>query len=242
MKGNFTWHICVIAFGLAAAALAQSGPISPKPVLEEQLTVPWRDDAVGYPDLIRFRETLMRGAKRHDLTAILATADPDDQNVCTLDAMPGEAPKVTAADTLRAYFTQPSSKEFDPWSSFYDSLASGGVLEADGKSFSSNYAMWTFPAEKTGIVGAEYFNVINGTDVPVYERPSSTSRVLARLSHNIVIPGDAEAGSGWQQIEFRRGTRGFVHSKNLISPIGMTARITLRHGRWKLTGFSGYCE
>lgn len=235
------WRSGVIAFGLTVAALAQSGPISPGAVLDEQLTVPWRDDAVGHPDLIRFRETLMRAAKRHDLNAILATADPDDQSVCTLDAMPGEAPKVTAADTLRAYFAQ-SGPGFDPWSSFYDSLASGGVLEADGKSFSSNYAMWTFPSEKTGTLGAEYFNVINGANVPVYERPSSTSRILAHLSHNVVILTDAKVDSGWQQIEFRRGTRGFVLSKNLISPVDATARLTLRHGRWKLTGISGYCE
>ena len=235
------WRIGTIVLGLAMTVVARTGtPWDPEAVLDKHLTVAWRDDAVGHPDLVLFRESLMQAAKRHDLKVVLEAADPDRVTGCSLDALPEEVEKTRGLHVLREYFPQ-ASKEFDPWSTFYESLSSGGVLSEGGSVFTSNYAVWTFPDDLVGALGKEYFLVINGTRIPVFERPSSDSKIITRLSYNIVLP---ESGwdKRWVQIEFQRGRRGFVLSKNLISPIGFSTSFELRQGKWRLTGIHGYCE
>jgi hypothetical protein len=235
-------RIAAIVVGLAVTAVAQVGtPLDPDAVLDKHLTVPWRDDAISHPDLVRFRESLMRAAKRRDLKAILESSDPDRVTGCSLDAPPEDVETTRGLHVLRDYFEQ-ASKEFDPWSGFYDSLSSGGVLSEGGRRFTSNYAVWNFPANRVGALGPEYFFVMNGADIAVFERPAPDSKIVARLSYNIVIPEESKAGKRWQKIAFGRGKRGFVRSKNLISPIGLSTSFELRLGRWRLTGIHGYCE
>jgi hypothetical protein len=230
-----------IVLGLAMIAAAQTGRSQgPEAVLDKHLTVAWRDDAVGHPDLIRFRESLMQAAKRHDLNAVLEAADPTRVTGCSLAELPEDVEKTRGLHILREYFAQ-TGKEFDPWSDFYGSLSSGGVLSEGGRLFKSNYAVWTFPDGLAGTLGAEYFLVINGIGIPVYEQPSSDSKVVTHLSHNLVVP-ETGGEKRWVKIEFERGRRGFVLSKNLISPIGLSTSFELRQGRWRLTGIHGYCE
>lgn len=237
------WRIGAIAAGLAMTAFAQTRtPLDSDAVLDLHLTVPFRDEAIGHPDLVRFRKAMMQAAKRHDLKAILDAADPDHVTGCSLDALPQDGGKTRGLHVLRDYFAQ-ANKEIDPWSAFYDSLARGGVLSQGATLFSSNYAMWTFPDDQVGTLGAESFMVINGANIPVFERPSPHSKIIARLSYNVAFPEGSKADKRWQQIEFQRGRRGFVLSKNLVSPtLDLTTSFELLHGRWRLTGIHGPCE
>jgi hypothetical protein len=148
----------------------------------------------------------MQAAKDHDLKAIQRVADPDCRVGCQLGRGPGEVWKMRGNEGLRRYFLE-TAKEFDPCSAFYKSLSLGGVLRYGGRSLSSNNAAWTFPAEQTGTLGAEYFEVIDAVRVPVCDSPASSSGTLAYLSHNVVIPMEAEGSNGWQRIEFRKGRR-----------------------------------
>lgn len=216
--------------GCATASFAQTGsPRDPETILDEGLKVPWRDDGVGHPDLIAFRNRLITAIKNHDAQTILQAADSDFRG-CDMQGLDG----------LRKYLLA-CSRYPGGWGALYDSLTEGGVLSSAGTVFASNYAVSLFPQEKTGVIGPEYFNVIAGRNVPVYEHPSSASRIFIRLSSNIVIPVGA-VKSGWQQIEYKRDRRGYIAAKDLLSPIGMSIEMKRRNGRWRLTGIITYCD
>lgn len=171
----------------------------------------------------------MHAARRHDLHTILATADPDFRG-CDMHGL----------EDLRRFFTR--IEEPNPWKWFYESLSQGGVLSSDGTKFSSNYAVSLFPDQSVGRFGPEYFRVVRGANVPVYERTDTASRVVAHLSDDIVIPKNPIIEKGWQQIEFQKGQFGFLVSTHLIDPTGMSVRMQKRNGRWRLTGISTYCD
>jgi hypothetical protein len=217
---------CLFLVFLTANVIAQNELATDiESVLEKGLTVRWRDDAIGHPDLIVFRDQLKKAAREHDAQVILKAAAPDFRG-CDMRGI----------DDLRKFLEEPI------WSDFYKSLREGGILSPDGRSFDSNYAVWTFPRHRVGLFGPENFRVINSINVSVLEHPNPRSRILGSLSYNLVIPEESLVENGWQRVEFRRGQYGFIDSKYLIDPIGMSVRMRRLGDRWRLVGIATYCD
>ena len=95
---------------------------------------------------------------------------------------------------------------------------------------------------RLAIFGPESFRMIKDANVAVFERPSATSRVLGRLSYRMVAPQDAVVESGWEAIRYGTGKSGYVLSKYLIDPAGMSIRMRRKQGKWRLTGIATYCD
>jgi hypothetical protein len=85
--------------------------------------------------------------------------------------------------------------------------------------------------------------VIVGANVAVRERPSIRSRVLARMSYNLVPVNnpDREDESGaqyvWQMVQLPNGTWGWVANSFLWGPQDYRVCFARLDGRWQMTTF-----
>ncbi len=217
-----TLWITLIIFSTVAAVAAQERFV--KPV----------DNAKSDASFLAFRTKLIAAAERKDANAILAIVDPQIKN--------GFGGDDGIANFKKQWKTTDKKSEF--WKEFLPVIKNGGSFSKENRT-KLFVAPYTFSDWPDDIDGFEYM-VIFGNNVNLRERPGIDSRVIERLSYNVVkidanasTTGDAgdEGAFKWYKLSTLSGKTGFVAAEFVRSHIDFRAGFEKKRGVWKMTFF-----
>lgn len=130
-------------------------------------------------------------------------------------------------------------------SKLWDQLDAIVALGCGGNAGGGYYAMPRMFVVDLGDVDPFAARVALGEAVPLRARPSQGADVIALLDWTVVTAVTPQGGesdaSRWTEVTAADGTKGFVKSDQLRSPIDYRAVFQPRKGGWKMTAFiAGY--
>lgn len=192
------------------------------------------DEAKEDPTFLAFRTKLIAAAERHDARYILGIVDPKIELSFGGDA--------GLADFKKIWKIERKSSPF--WDEFLRVIKNGGsFFRQNGKRTNLFYAPYSFDSFPENLDAFEHF-VIFGSNVNLRESADSNSKIIGRLSYNIVKlepdlvgRGDAGTMAGWRKVKTLGGVFGFVKSEFVRSPIDYRAGFEKKRGVWKMTAF-----
>lgn len=193
------------------------------------------DEASLDPSFAAFRAKLIDAAERRDAKFILATLDPKIN--LSFGGQQG------IADFKAMWKIESGGKEF--WAEFLPVIKNGGTfVRENGKRTNLFYAPYTFNSFPEDLDGFEHFAIF-GSNVNLRESPDSESKIVARLSYNVVKPevdllvkgGEAGKIGGWRKVRTLGGLTGYVKSEFVRSPIDYRAGFEKKRGVWKMVAF-----
>lgn len=192
------------------------------------------DEAAKDASFLAFRSKLIAAAERKDLKYVMAICDPKiELSYGGHSGMKG----------FKELWTGKNEPEF--WKEFLAVMKNGGKYSpAKGRepaTFTAPYTFSTFPEDLDMFENA----VIFGTNVNLRESPDMNSKVVARLSYNLVKldyensvkDNDERRTVLWSKIETLGGLKGFVKPEYARSPIDYRAGFEKKRGRWVMTFF-----
>ena len=200
---------------------------------EEQYVLPV-DEAKSNPSFLAFRTRLIEAVKRKDASYVLSITDPN------IRINFGDGGGIAAF--RKEWKNLGPSSRF--WVEFLPVISNGGRFskeptERDG-TFWAPYVFDQFPPE----LDATDYAAIFGNNVNLREAPELNSKVVTRLSYNIVriepetLPKSGLSEyPGWWQITTLGGLKGFVKREYVRSPIDYRAGFEKKRGVWKMTVF-----
>ena len=193
------------------------------------------DEANLDPSFIAFRVKLIAAAERRDAKYILGILDPKIQL-----SFGGHA---GIADFKSMWKIQSKNTEF--WDEFLTVIKNGGsFVHENGKRTNLFYAPYSFDSFPEDLDGFEHF-VVFGSNVNMRETAGGNSKVIGRLSYNVVkIDDDSESEAAqerkkpeWRKVRTLGGLSGFVKSEFVRSPIDYRAGFEKKRGVWKMVAF-----
>jgi hypothetical protein len=180
-----------------------------------------------------FRENLINAVKRKDKNHLIGVLDPNISLSFGGDAGIKDFKKYWEIDKSTTKI----------WDELLPVLTNGGKFSYDGgkKIFCAPYSFTDFPDD----LDAFEYQVIFGNNVRLRLRPDLSSRILTKLSYNIVkidyeqsiTDGNDEPNYIWYKIETLGGMKGFVSADYVRSPIDYRACFAKKGGKWKMTDF-----
>lgn len=190
------------------------------------------DNAAKDASFVAFRTKLIAAAERKDANAITAMVDPKIKN--------GFGGNDGISNFKKSWKLTSKNSEF--WAEFLPVIKNGGGFGkgGDAKLFVAPYTFSDWPDD---VDGFEHM-VIFGNNVNLREAPNTESRVIERLSYNIVtIDANASIGSSaegkykWYKVSTLGGKTGFVSAEFVRSHIDYRAGFEKKRGVWKMTFF-----
>lgn len=191
------------------------------------------DNAAKDASFASFRRKLIAAAERRDADYILSILDPGIMNSFGGDGGIEEFKTMWRID----------SKDSEFWREFLPVIKNGGDFRSAEKgeppTFSAPYSFVGFPDD----LDAFEFSVIFGRRVNLRASPDLSSRILGKLSYNIVrvvttiTKADDTESADWYEIESLGGLRGFVKAEYVRSPIDFRAGFQRKSGVWRMTYF-----
>ena len=187
------------------------------------------------PSFAAFREKLIAAAERRDSNFLLSILDPKIN--LSFGGQQG------IADFKTMWKIETGNKEF--WNEFLIVIKNGGsFVRENGKRTNLFYAPYTFNSFPEGLDVFDHL-VILGSNVNLRESPDPESRVVARLSYNIVKPevdllgkgGETGKVAGWRKVKTLIGLTGYVKTEFVRSPIDFRAGFEKNRGVWKMVTF-----
>ena len=187
------------------------------------------------PSFAAFRAKLIDAAERRDAKFILSILDPKIN--LSFGGQQG------IADFRSMWKVESGGKEF--WAEFLPVIKNGGTfVRENGKRTNLFYAPYTFNTFPEDLDGFEHFAIF-GSKVNLRESPDSESKIIARLSYNVVkhepdlLGRGGETGKvgGWQKVKTLGGLVGYVRSEYVRSPIDYRAGFEKKRGVWKMVTF-----
>ena len=120
----------------------------------------------------------------------------------------------------------------------------GSFVHENGKRTNLFYAPYSFDSFPEDLDGFEHF-VVFGSNVNMRETAGGNSKVIGRLSYNVVkIDDDSESEAAqerkkpeWRKVRTLGGLSGFVKSEFVRSPIDYRAGFEKKRGVWKMVAF-----
>jgi hypothetical protein len=206
--------VAVLLLLQAMAGTAQVGKLLPV------------DEAARDPELFAFRAQLQAAVARHDVAAVLDVVDPQIKNNFGGDG---------GVQEFREHWKL-AGADSPLWAELGLVLALGGTFQ-DKDNFVAPYVFHRWPEE---IDSFEHVAAI-GSNVRVRSKPSLASKVLAKLSFDIVrlasenqklTPKQADL---WKAVQLRDGRVGYVSARYVRSPIDYRAFLSRKGGCWRLT-------
>jgi hypothetical protein len=190
------------------------------------------DEGASDPSFAAFRKKLLSAVERKDNAYILTIVDPKIKN--------GFGGNDGIAEFKKQW---KNSDEF--WREFSAVIKGGGQFTADGAGRKNSFmAPYLFTAWPEGLDAFEY-SAVFGNDVNLREKPDANSKVLTKLSYNVVKVDQTETRRGlpddedpkWVKIETLGGIKGWMSAPYVRSSIDYRAGFEKIRGVWKLTFF-----
>ncbi|MCC6535044.1 MAG: hypothetical protein IT531_21050 [Burkholderiales bacterium] len=194
------------------------------------------DEAASDGAWLNYKNRLLAALEAKNRKALLAAIDPDVDN--------GPEQKRGIEEFRRRW-------DFDDdrsplWDELRKALLLGGAFVKDdkaGRRFCAPYVAAKWPTDFDPF----RFGAIVAAEVLVKTEPSSESRTLATLGHELVAVEDWEVADRlagfpqkWTRIRLRGGT-GYVPEEQVRSPIEHMACFSAHNGPWRLVSFTaGY--
>lgn len=192
------------------------------------------DEASQDPSFLAFRAKLIAAVDRKDAAYIYSIVDPKIRN--------GFGDRDTIAWFKRDWKLENKNSKF--WKTFAAVIKNGGAFWGEGVIKMNTFAApFTYSNWPEDLDSFEYF-VIFGTDVNLRDEPSSTGKVVAKLSHNIVkveqetLPKSGRSEyPGWRKVKTLGGVEGFVKDEFVRSSVDYRAGFEKKRGKWMMTFF-----
>lgn len=191
------------------------------------------DEGKSDPSFARFRNNLIRAVERKDKKYLLRVLDPSILNSFGGDGGIDEFASSWELD-------KPGSAV---WAELLTVLKNGGkfVTGPDRRTFCAPYSFKAFPDD----LDAFEHNVIFGSRVRLRSRPNLRSKIIGKLSYNIVridwensVTDRGEVPTyTWFKVETLGGKKGYVSAEYVRSPIDYRACFEKTNGLWKMTTF-----
>ncbi len=205
---------CLIVLMLASDASAQVAKLYPV------------DEAAQDSSLMLFRLRLIEALVERDTAFVYAHLAPEVK----VSFGPGNG---LASFKAMWHLDNPESPF---WLTMAGVIGAGGLYYSssdDKASFIAAYYFSAFPNE----YDAFEYAVVVGERVNVRSAPSTEDEVLTRLSYDIVRILSLVFSNDWMPIELADGTKGFIASRYVKSPIGYRAGFEKIDGRWRIRLF-----
>lgn len=191
------------------------------------------DEAAKDPSFLGFRTKLIAAAEKRDAKYILSIVDPEISNTFGGD------------DGIR-YFKRTwkiENPKSEFWNEFLTVIKNGGIFskQGDSKIFSAPYTFNGFPED----LDVFEYSAIFGNNVNLRARADLNSKIVARLSYNVVkvdFQNSVEkrgkmAENSWLKVETLGGKKGYVKAEFVRSPIDYRAGFEKKNGKWKMIYF-----
>jgi hypothetical protein len=184
------------------------------------------DEGRDVPDFVTFRAELHSAVKERNVTRLLSHVDADVR----MEGRDNRGPRAL----IRRYDLQNPDAAF--WRELDDILRLGGRFFGRDR-FCAPYVSCP------GVPNADARHVlILGEDVPVYEKPSTSRRVLTRLSCNVLRAAEGDnlpaipngAAIGFTAVYLPTGRWAYVQETMARSPAWYSAYFEKRADRWQL--------
>lgn len=209
--------LCIAGGILAVRSSAQEA----QPARQRECFV---DEAKKDPELVRFRDQLLRAVRSRDVRRLLPFVAPDvsvDIGVSGMDAF------------LKNYEFNDRRSLY--WKDLEDLLLLGGKFEGRGDVFCAPYTGCPFPPH----FGHDYV-VVLGEKVPAYAKPSEKSEVLEWLSCDVLkasgddLPPPPPRSGFWFTVWLPTSRWAFVDGRRVRGPTELAVHLAKRQGKWQL--------
>lgn len=190
------------------------------------------DEIAKYPDFKHFHDQLLTMIANKDIH-FLKEHLADDIDSDYSYALPNPGPK----EFLDGWNLNQNPSKSKFWAELKKTLQLGCVYNKDGY-FGAPYVIERFPEELTMID----YEVIMAKDVPLFQKPDKHSKILAKLSYNIVEASNDKVivkdNISWCKITTTKGLEGYVNSQYVQSPITYYwVGFRKNKGIWKISFF-----
>lgn len=189
------------------------------------------DEAKKDASFLAFRAKLIEAAKKRDAKYVLSVLDPNIKNSFGGDG------------GIEEFKTQWKINEPDSefWDEFMPVVTNGGNFVEEGKNklFTAPYSFNSFPED----LEAFEHGVIFGSNVNLRAEAKADSKVLGKLSYNIVkiinsVSSTTNADKiEWYEVRTLGGKTGFVSGDYVRSPLDYRAGFEKKNGKWKMAFF-----
>ncbi len=197
------------------------------------------DDAAKDPSFVEFRTNLIAAAERKDTKYVIAAMDPKIE--LSFGGHQG------IADFKEMW--KPDAKNSLFWKELLAILKLGGIFDdsVPPVTFVAPYTFSDFPNDPA--LDAFRDGIVIGTDVNLREKPSTKSKVVGSLSHNIVkidfeksVLKKKRAGIdmeeyAWFKVETFGGKKGYVSADYVRLALDYRMGFEKQDGKWKITFF-----
>lgn len=185
------------------------------------------DEGRTDPSWTAFRDRLLEAVRARDRSFLLSIVDPQMRN--------SFGDQNDGPDGFRAKWKLDDPATSRLWNVLEKILTLGGTFDAPDI-FCAPYVSTLFPSD----LGAANHEVVIRENVPVFDQPTTASRVVAKLSFEIVKtePSDAPErveGKGWVFVRLPNGQSGYVQKENLRSPLDYRACFSRAGHTWRMT-------
>jgi hypothetical protein len=175
-----------------------------------------RDECTGVEGAEAFRDRLAAAVRARDTDALVTLAASD----ITLDFGGG-----SGAGELRKRLEEPSG---ELWGELARLMTLGCAANEQG----GITIPWFFEQD-LGKADPYDSLLVTGTDVPVFRGPDPAAERIAAISWDLVK--QAGPGTGYQQVEFGDGTKGYIATDKLRSQLDYRLIASSRNGKWSIT-------
>lgn len=201
----------------------------------QEIYVKFSDEAPKDASFLAFRTKLIAAAERKDLKYVLSIMDPK----INLSFGGHEGVKD---------FRKLWKKDSDFWAEFIPVIKNGGSFNEYEEELTAFSAPYVFTDMPEMLDQFEHF-VVFGSDVNLREKPDLNSRVIAKLSYNVVKvdpeaavkrktgPGEHDWKIDWQKVTTLGGQTGWMKAEFVRSPIDYRAGFEKKRGKWVMTFF-----
>jgi hypothetical protein len=215
--------LLLIAVAIAAVTISAQEESYLKPV----------DEASQDPSFLAFRTKLIAAVDRKDAAYVYSIVDPKIRN--------GFGDRDTIAWFKRDWKLENKNSKF--WKTFGTVIKNGGAFWSDGTNKNSFVAPYSYSNWPDGLDAFDH-SVIFGTDVNLPEEPTTTGKVVAKLSYNLIqvehetLPKSGRSEyPGWKKVKTLGGLEGFVKEEFIRSSVDYRAGFEKKRGKWMMTFF-----
>lgn len=193
------------------------------------------DEGAKDASFLAFRNRLIAAVEKKDVKFLLSIIDPRIKIGFGGDDGIAEFKKYWKINHKGSRF----------WDEFSRVIKNGGKFDGSGKRIYSTFtAPYTFTSWPENV---DAYHAIIGRDVNLREVPSADSKIIDRLSYNIVTlnfdesvkigTGDEDRRYEWAKVETLGGKKGFVKGEFVRGHLDYRASFEKQRGVWKLIFF-----